>query len=106
VTFLDEPTAFLDLRHVAGILGQFRKLCMEHGMAVVATMHDLNAAALYADRILLLNKGAMVAWGPPDEVLTATNLEPVYQVKMHIGRNPVTGAPAIFPSTVARLKDR
>ena len=104
--FLDEPTAFLDLRHVAEILMGFRKLCVEQGLAVVATMHDLNAAALYADRILLLNKGAMVACGPPAEVLTTTNLEQVYQVKVHIGRNPVTGALAIFPSAAAPLRDR
>ena len=78
VMFLDEPIAFLDLRHVAEILMGFRKLCVEPGLTVVATMHDLNAAALYADRILLLNKGVMVACGPPADVLTTTNLKQVY----------------------------
>jgi iron complex transport system ATP-binding protein len=97
VLLLDEPTAFLDLRHVAEILVQFRKLCAESGVAIAATMHDLNAAASYADRVLLLNNGTMVACGLPDEVLTTENLEQVYQVKVQIGRNPVTGALAIFP---------
>jgi iron complex transport system ATP-binding protein len=97
VIFLDEPTAFLDLRHAAEILLQFRKLCAEQGLAVAATMHDLNAAASYADRVLLLNRGASVACGTPEEVLTASNLEEVYQVKVQIGRNPVTGTLAIFP---------
>ncbi len=69
-------------------------------------MHDLNAAALYADRVLPLNNGATVACGPPDEVLTAANLEQVYQVKVHIGRNPVTGALAIFPGSAPRPRDR
>jgi iron complex transport system ATP-binding protein len=96
VIFLDEPTAFLDLRHAAEILVQFRKLCAQDGLAVVATMHDLNAAASYADRVLLLNSGAAIACGPPDEVLTAANLEQVYRVKVHIGRNPITGGLAIF----------
>ena len=50
VALLDEPTAFLDLKHVAEIFARFRELCAERGMAVVATLHDLNAAALYADR--------------------------------------------------------
>jgi iron complex transport system ATP-binding protein len=97
VLLLDEPTAFLDLRHVADILVQFRNLCAQNGVAVAATMHDLNAAASYADRVLLLHNGIMVACGSPDEVLSAANLEPVYRVKVQIGRNPVTGALAIFP---------
>jgi iron complex transport system ATP-binding protein len=97
VMLLDEPTAFLDLRHAAEILLQFRHLCAEQGLAVVATMHDLNAAASSADRVLLLNNGATVACGAPEEVLTASNLEQVYQVKVQIGRNPVTGTLAIFP---------
>jgi iron complex transport system ATP-binding protein len=97
VMLLDEPTAFLDLRHVVEIFAQFRKLCAESGVAVVATMHDLNAAASYADRVLLLNHGISIAYGPPDEVLTTRNLEQVYRVKVHITRNPVTGGLAIFP---------
>ncbi len=100
VVLLDEPTAFLDLRHVAEIFAQFRELCAQRGLAVVATMHDLNAAALYADRVLLLNNGAAVACGVPDEVLTAANLAPVYQVEVHVGRNPVTGALAVLPGAI------
>ena len=102
VMFLDEPTAFLDLRHVADILVQFRQLCAASGVAVAATMHDLNAAASYANRVLLLHNGTMVACGPADEVLTAGNLEQVYGVKVQIGRNPVTGSLAIFPGTASR----
>jgi iron complex transport system ATP-binding protein len=97
IILLDEPTAFLDLRHVAEILDQFRKLCSESGIAIAATMHDLNAAASYADRVLLLDNGSMIACGPPEEVLTAANLEAVYKIKVQLGRNPVTGALAIFP---------
>ena len=96
ILLLDEPTAFLDLRHAAEILLQFRQLCTENGMAVAATMHDLNAAASYADRVLLLDNGATVACGTPQEVLTGPNLEQVYQLKVHVGRNPVTGTLAIF----------
>jgi iron complex transport system ATP-binding protein len=97
VMLLDEPVASLDLRHVAEILIQFRKLCAEQGMAVAATMHDLNAAASYADRVLLLNAGTTVACGRPEDVLTVANLEQVYRVKVQIRRNPVTGGLAIFP---------
>src|SRR6185437_15427972 len=54
VALLDEPTAHLDLRHAADILGRFAEMRRERGLAVVATLHDLNAAAAYADRVLLL----------------------------------------------------
>ena len=74
VALLDEPTAFLDLKHVAEIFARFRELCIERGMAVVATLHDLNAAALYADRVLLLKDGATAGYGTPAEVLTDENL--------------------------------
>jgi iron complex transport system ATP-binding protein len=102
VMFLDEPTAFLDLRHVADILVQFRKLCAENGLAVAATMHDVNAAASYADRVLLMHNGTTLACGTPEEVLTADNLEQVYAVKVQVGHNPVTGALAIFAGGSSR----
>ena len=97
IGLLDEPTAFLDLKHVADIFFRFRTLCAERGMAVVATLHDLNAAALYADRVLLIKDGAAVATGTPEEVLTADNLQRVYETDIYVGRNPATGALAILP---------
>jgi iron complex transport system ATP-binding protein len=101
VALLDEPTAFLDLKHVAEILTRFRELCVEGKMAVVATMHDLNAAALYANRVLLLKDGATVAYGTPTEVLTADHLRNVYETEVYVGRNPSTGALMILPASSA-----
>jgi iron complex transport system ATP-binding protein len=103
VMLLDEPTAFLDLRHAVDILAQFRKLCTDDAVAVAATMHDLNAAASYADRILLLDRGTIVACGPPGEVLTTRNLQQVYGIKVHIARNPVSGSVAVFPDSPSEL---
>jgi iron complex transport system ATP-binding protein len=97
VALLDEPTAFLDLKHVAEIFACFRELCRERAMAVVATLHDLNAAALYADRVMLLKDGAAVAYGTPADVLTADNLRRVYETDVYVGRNPSTGALMILP---------
>lgn len=98
IALLDEPTAFLDLKHVAEIFARFRELCAERAMAVIATMHDLNAAALYADRVLLLKDGVAVACGAPVEVLTAANLRSVYETEVYVGRNPSTGALIILPA--------
>lgn len=104
IALLDEPTAFLDLKHVAEIFARFRELCTERGMAVVATLHDLNAAALYADRVLLLADGAAVAYGTPAEVLTAENLRRVYETDVYVGRNPSTGALIILPAALPNAR--
>ncbi len=98
VALLDEPTAFLDLKHMAEIFSRLADLRAERSMAVVATLHDLNAAALYADRILLLKDGKAVGCGTPDQVLTAENLRLVYETEVYVGRNPMTGAVAVLPA--------
>jgi len=97
IALLDEPTAFLDLKHVADIFSRFRALCIERGMAVVATLHDLNAAALYADRVLLMKDGAAIACGTPEAVLTEQNLRTVYDTEVYVGRNPASGALVVLP---------
>jgi iron complex transport system ATP-binding protein len=101
VILLDEPTAFLDLRHVADIFECFRQLRAERGLAVVATLHDLNAAALYADRILMLKEGAAVGYGIPEEVFDPAKLREVYEVEVHVGRSPVSGALVVYPAARA-----
>lgn len=92
IALLDEPTAFLDMKHVAEIFACFHQLSVERELTVIATLHDLNAAALYADRVLLLKDGAAMACGTPAEVLTVENLERVYETGVYVGRNPSTGA--------------
>ncbi len=97
VALLDEPSAFLDLRHVAEIFGRFRELAATRAMAVAVTLHDLNAAALYADRVLLMKDGAAAGYGRPEEAMTAERLGAVYDTEVYVGRNPATGALAILP---------
>ncbi len=102
IALLDEPSAFLDMRHVAEIFGRFRELAERERIAVAATMHDLNAAALYADRVLLMKNGAAAGYGRPEEALTAERLSAVYDTEVYVGRNPATGALAILPIDAAR----
>ena len=102
VALLDEPTAFLDLKHVAEIFELLAQLRAERAMAVVASLHDLNAAAIYADRILLLKDGRAVGCGTPDQVLTPDKLRAVYQTEIYVGRNPMTGAVAVLPAARAK----
>ena len=97
IALLDEPTAFLDLKHVADIFSRFRQLCAERRMAVIATLHDLNTAALYADRVLLIKDGVAIACGSPEAVLTEQNLRSVYDTEVYVGRNPLSGALMVLP---------
>lgn len=100
IALLDEPTAFLDLRHVAEIFARLRELRFESGLAVIATLHDLNAAALHADRVLLMKDGAVAGYGTPDEVFTVENLRAVYETEVHVGRNPANGAITVLPGRI------
>jgi iron complex transport system ATP-binding protein len=73
---LDEPTNHLDIRHQHGVLELVRGL----GVTTIVVLHDLNLAARYCDRLLLLRDGEIVASGPPEDVLTPEVLEPIYGV--------------------------
>jgi iron complex transport system ATP-binding protein len=106
VALLDEPSAFLDLKHVAEIFGIFKELCATRRLAVIATLHDLNAAALYADRVLLLKDGEAVASGTPEQVLTEANLRAVYDTEVYVGRNPATGALVVLPGSADSSRPR
>ncbi|MDQ3265330.1 MAG: ABC transporter ATP-binding protein [Myxococcota bacterium] len=79
--FLDEPTAFLDLHHQVQSLECLRRR-VQGGMAVVAILHDVNLAAAFADRVLLLRDGAVLAAGITRQVLRAETLQQLYQVSI------------------------
>ncbi len=69
---LDEPTTFLDIGHQLEILDLVRTLNREREMTIVLVLHDLNQAARYSDRMVVLQQGQIVADGKPDAVLTRT----------------------------------
>src|SRR5207253_1639425 len=75
---LDEPTAHLDINHQVEILSLILRLCRERQMATLAVLHDLNLAAAFADRILVLHGGRIVGDGPPGEVLTVDRIQEVF----------------------------
>ncbi|MDI3329418.1 MAG: ABC transporter ATP-binding protein [Micrococcus sp.] len=79
---LDEPTNHLDIRYQHQVLDLVRGLARTDRHAIAIVLHDLNLAATYCDRLLLLHQGRIVAYGSPSDVLTPENLEPVYQVQV------------------------
>jgi len=94
VLLLDEATAHLDLRHQTAIMTLVRGLARQ-GLAVVAALHDLNLAALFADRLVLLHGGAVLAEGPPATVLTRELLHAAYGADVVIDAHPRHGTPVV-----------
>ena len=91
---LDEPTANLDVLHQLKILTLVRQL-VDDGLTAVAAIHDLNLAARFCDRLILLADGCVRTEGTPPEVLTPEMIESVFGVEAAVYREPATGALAI-----------
>jgi iron complex transport system ATP-binding protein len=87
---LDEPTANLDLAHQAMMFRLIRERCRSCDASAVVITHDLNLAAEFADRVLILNGGRLFVLGQPDEVLTAENIKTVFGVNVMLDENPVS----------------
>ena len=102
VLLLDEPTSNLDILHQLKILGLVRRL-VNDGLTAIAAIHDLNLAARYCDRLVLLDEGRVVTDGRPEEVLTAETLESAFGVRSALYRDPNTGSLAI--SLIAPVED-
>lgn len=97
ILLLDEPTANLDLAHQATVLKLVRARCDAQGAAAVVVTHDLNLAAEFADRVLLLKDGRAVASGRPQEVLTPELLQGVFEIRVLVDTHPLSGAPRVTP---------
>ncbi len=95
---LDEPTAHLDITHSAKILDLISDLRNRLGLTVLMVIHDLNLAAEYSDRLVLVNKdtGGIHAMGTPTQVLTRENIHQVYHTRVRTAENPVSKKPCIF----------
>lgn len=91
---LDEPTSFLDLKHQYETLDLLAELNRD-GKTCVAVLHDIGQAARYADRVVVMQAGQVVAQGPPEAVITSERLNAVYGVDSHVYADPVTGTRAV-----------
>ena len=92
---LDEPTNHLDVHAQLSTLTLVRNLAARDGLAVVAALHDLNLAVGFADNVIVLDAGRLVAAGPPAAVLTPALISRVWRVSATVLSHPVTGAPVI-----------
>jgi iron complex transport system ATP-binding protein len=96
ILILDEPSAFLDIRHQVETYDLLRELQRE-GMTIVTVLHDLNLAALYCERLILLDRGHVARDGSPADVLTYPLLTQVYGVDVYVTMNDVTGTLNVLP---------
>jgi iron complex transport system ATP-binding protein len=94
---LDEPTTFLDLAHQVDVLELVRRLHREAGRTVVMVLHDLNLAARYADRLVAMRDGRIIAAGEPGDVITEEMLADVFGLDAKVIEDPVAGTPLVVP---------
>ena len=99
---LDEPTAHLDINYQIETLDLARQLCLEQGLIVVATLHDLNLAAQYCDRLVMLSNGRIHCHGAPQAVINAQTIKEVYGAEVHVYPHPLNDLPATL---IASEKD-
>ncbi|MFC2068863.1 ABC transporter ATP-binding protein [Chloroflexota bacterium] len=110
IILLDEPTANLDIGRQIEILDLIKNLCRNSHIAILAALHDLNLAAQYCDKLVLINNGWVQAEGPPSKVITADNMAAVYGAESCVFTHPVNGLPCVLLSAgnsrATRSRDR
>ena len=97
ILLLDEPTTFLDVAHQLEVLDLLLQLNRDHGTTVVMVLHDLNLAARYADNLVLMSRGEVLAAGKPAEVITAELVKAAFGLDARIVPDPVAGSPMVVP---------
>ena len=95
IMLLDEPTAFLDIKHQIDFFDLIKALNENQTLTVIGVTHDINLASLYCDRIILLRDGHIHCMGSPEEVIAESHIREVYETNVTVDRNPVTGQPRV-----------
>jgi len=97
ILLLDEPTLHLDVYYQLQILTALKKLCAEQRITIITVLHDVNLAALFADKALLLSAGALRAFGTVREVLDEASIRDLLSVEMKALEDPQNGARYFVP---------
>lgn len=97
ILLLDEPTSHLDLRSQASIHRMMQRLAHDWPMVVMSASHDINLAARFADHLILMKQGCIVASGTPREVIQRETLEETYGTKIELVESPHWPVPIVLP---------
>ncbi len=95
VLLLDEPTSFLDIKFKREIFDLLSSLNKRDGLTIVVVSHDIDLAAHYCQRLIMLKDGYLFSVGTPEATITAANVESVYDCPVLVDRNPATGSPRV-----------
>ncbi|MBA5942167.1 MAG: ABC transporter ATP-binding protein [Methanophagales archaeon] len=106
ILLLDEPTSNLDIRHQLEVMDIIKNIIRKKGISAIVAIHDLNLAARYSDRVLMMNSGKIFAAGNPSSVLTPANIRDVYGVEADVTNNSDNGRPYIVPIRAVREDER
>lgn len=104
ILLLDEPTTFLDIAHQVEVLELVSRLNRERGTTVAMVLHDLNLAARYADELVVMSQGRIIAQGPPAEVVTGEIMRDAFGLEATIVADPVTGTPLVIPASAPGVR--
>jgi iron complex transport system ATP-binding protein len=96
ILLLDEPSAFLDLKHQVQVFELLRRLNRERVLTIVGALHDLNLAALFFSRLVMLREGKIYRDGSPREVLTEKTIDEVYGIRVRVEPDPSGEKPQLF----------
>ena len=97
ILLLDEPTTHLDLSHQIEILNLVRGVNRKREVTVLACLHDINLAAAFFRRMIVIDAGRLVADGTPEEVLTPDLMAEVFKIRAEVVTDPVSGQPWVMP---------
>lgn len=97
VLLLDEPTTYLDLAHQIDVLDLVVDLNRREGRTIVMVLHDLNQACRYADHMIAMRSGRIVAAGRPADVITAQLVDDVFGLRCKVITDPISGTPLVIP---------
>lgn len=102
ILLLDEPTAGLDVRYQVEMLSMIHRMATELQMVIMLTLHDLNHASLYGDRLVLLHDRSILALGEPANVLQADLIQAAFGIQVMVITHPVYDTPLVVPLNPTR----
>lgn len=100
ILLLDEPTTYLDMCHQLELMELVQEINKKFNMTIVMVLHDLNQAARYSSRVIIMKDGAIVADGKPEQVICRDVIHEVYNVKCCISKDPINNKTQIYPLEV------
>ncbi|MGZ9583553.1 ABC transporter ATP-binding protein [Paenibacillus marinisediminis] len=96
LVLLDEPTTYLDIHYQVQFMDVMREWQQKCGLTIVSVLHDLNLASLYCDRIIVMNEGAIIGDGTPEEIMTPQLISRIFQTDTVIVPHPESGRPQVL----------